>query len=486
MTQTTQSQQLTGGAVPAPEAASRAGNVDSALDRLWHFLTSMKFALAMMLLFAAFALVGALLMQMPAGVADDPQARADWIASVRPKYGGWTGPLDTLGFFSIFTSFWVRAIGALLAASTIACTVQRIPGTWRTMTKPRVNVGPTFFEHAPQQEEMIFHGAAAAVLPQVQQVFRKHHYRTLVEEDGAVHFYFDRNRWAPWAGLVAHFSIVVILAGAMIGSMFGFRDSQFMLAEGETSAVPTKSDLTITLNSFQDAYDPRTGAPIDYVSDVTLTRGGQTVAHQLVRVNEPLRFDDVSFYQAFFGPAAVVSVKDGAGKAVFSGGIPLAFTANNGGNKVGSFTIPGQNLTAWVVATTGPSDPTIKPGQVAIELYKADTGEAVVQKSIDQGKATDINGLTYTFEREAKYTGLNVAKDPGSPLVWLGCFLLVLGFVIRLYVPFRRVWGRLEARPNGGSSLSIAAVGRHDSGFDSEFTSIVTDIRQAITAQAKS
>jgi cytochrome c biogenesis protein len=486
MTETTGTQKLAGGALPAPEAANRVGNVDSALERLWHFLTSMKFALLLILAFAGLTLIGTLVIQMPAGVADDPQARADWIASVRPRYGGWTGPLDTLGFFNMFSSFWVKLTGALLAASTIACTVQRIPGTWRTMRNPTVNVGPAFFEHAPQHEAMTFHKAPAAVLETTQAVFRKRRFRTLVADDGSVHLYADRNRWAPWAGLVAHISIVVILAGAMVGSMFGFRDSQFMLTEGSTSTVPTKDDLSITLASFTDTYDPATGAPIDYVSDVTLTRGGQTVAHQLVRVNEPLRYEDVSFYQAFFGPAALLTVKDSAGATVYQGGVPLAWTANNGGNKVGTFTVPGQNLTAWVVATTGPDDPTIKPGQVAIELYKADTGDAVVQKSIDQGKPTEINGLTYTFDREAKYTGLNVAKDPGTPIVWLGCFLLVAGFVVRLFVPFRRLWGRLEARPDGGSSLSIAAVGRHDSGFDAEFTSIVTDIRQAMTGQAKS
>ena len=63
-----------------------------------------------------------------------------------------------------------------------------------------------------------------------------------------------------------------------------------------------------------------------------------------------------------------------------------------------------------------------------------------------------------------------MANDPGTPLVWLGCFLLVVGFVIRLYVPYRRVWGRLVARPGGGTTLSIAAVGRRDTGFDAEFT----------------
>jgi len=272
----------------------------------------------------------------------------------------------------------------------------------------------------------------------------------------------------------------------MVGSLWGFRDSQFMLSEGATSAVPTKAGLSITLNSFKDTYYPDTGAPSDYVSDVVLTRDGQTVAQQLVRVNEPLRFEDVSFYQAFFGPAAVVTVKDASGKILFSKGVPLAWTSSNGGNKVGTFSIPGQNLAVWVVATTGPNDPSVKPGQVAIELYASDTGNPIVQKSIDLGTPTTIEGLTYTFDRETKYTGLNVAKDPGTPIVWIGCLLLVLGFMVRLFVPYRRIWGRLESRMDGGSSLSIAAVGRRDSDLDAEFTSLVTDIRQAVTGPAHS
>ena len=477
--------ELAGGPVPAP-TAERMSSVDSALDRLWHFLTSMKLALILMLLFAALGLVGTLIIQAPVGVMDDPQAKAQWLAEIRPKFGGWTDLMDRLQFFEMFTSVWLRAVGALLAASLIACTVHRIPGTWRTQRHPRVDVGPAFFEHAPQHEAMTFHREPDEVLAQAQGVMKRHHYKTITEGDGTVHLYAVRNSWAPWAGLVAHFSIVVILAGAMVGSMFGFRDGQFMLAEGSTSAIPKVAGATITLNSFKDTYNTTTGAPLDYVSDVTVTQDGQVaVAQHMLRVNEPLRYKDITFYQAFFGPAAVVTVKDTEGKTLFSEGVALAWTANNGGNKVGSFTIPDRNLTAWIVATTGPNDPDVKPGQIAVELYKSDSGDAIVQKSIDQGVATEIEGLSFTFDREAKFTGLSVASDPGTPLVWLGCFLLVVGFVIRLYVPYRRVWGRLVARPGGGTTLSIAAVGRRDTGFDAEFTSIVTDIRQALTAPAQ-
>jgi len=477
---------LAGGTVPAPGAAERMGSVDSALDRLWHFLTSMKLALALMLVFAALTLVGTLVIQAPPGVMDDPQAKTGWLAEIRPRFGGWTDIMDRLQVFSIFTSVWLRAIGALLAASLIACTVHRIPGTWRTMRRPHVNVGPAFFEHAPQHEAMTFQRKADEVLAEAGQVFKRHGYRTVTEDDGTVHLYAVRNSWAPWGGLVAHVAIVVILAGAMVGSMFGFRDSQFMLAEGATSAIPTVGGATITLNSFKDTYNTTTGAPLDYVSDITVRQDGQVVAQQQVRVNEPLRYRSMSFFQAFFGPAAVVTVKDAAGATVFSEGVPLAWTANNGGNKVGSFTIPDQNLTAWIVATTGPNDPSIKPGQVAVELYRSDTGDPITQQSIDQGTPTTIEGLSFTFDREAKFTGLSVANDPGTPLVWLGCILLVVGFVIRLYVPYRRIWGRLVMRPGGGTSLSIAAVGRRDTGFDTEFTTIVTEIRQAMTAQARS
>jgi cytochrome c biogenesis protein len=487
MTQTTQSQ-ISAGAVASPDATERPGSIDTGLDRLWHFLTSMKLALVLMLAFAALTLVGTLVIQAPPGVMDNPESRAQWLAGIRPRpvLGPLADVLDRLQVFTIFTSVWIRAIGALLAASLIACTVQRIPGVWRNVTRPHVNVGPAFFEHAPQHEAMTFHRSPEATLEVTRAVFKRHHYRTLAEDDGTVHLYFDRNRWALWSGLVAHAAVVVILAGAMIGSMLGFRDPQFMLTEGSTSAIPKVAGATITLNSFKDTYSPTTGQPLDFVSDISVMQDGREVARQLVRVNEPLRYGGVSFFQAFFGPAAIVAVKDADGKVLFADGVPLAWESSNGGNKVGSFTLPDQNLAVWVVATTGPNDPSIKPGQVAIELYKADTGDPVVQKSIDQGVATTIEGMTFTFDREAKYTGLSVANDPGTPIVWLGCFLLIAGFAVRLYVPYRRVWGRLVARPDGGSSLSIASVGRRDSGLDAEFTAIVTDIRQAMAAQAQS
>ena len=133
MTQNAQTRKLPGGPVPAP-AAEKASGADSALEWLWHFITSMKFAIIIMLLLAALSIAGALIIQAPPGVLEDPESKTEWLAGVRPRFGGWTDVMSTLQLFSIFSSILFRLLVGLLAASLIACTVQRIPGTWRTMT----------------------------------------------------------------------------------------------------------------------------------------------------------------------------------------------------------------------------------------------------------------------------------------------------------------------------------------------------------------
>lgn len=110
----------------------------------------------------------------------------------------------------------------------------------------------------------------------------------------------------------------------------------------------------------------------------------------------------------------------------------------------------------------------------------------MTQQSIDLGTPAAVDGITFTFEKETKFTGLSVARDPGAPLVWLGSFLLVAGFVLVFLFPHRRIWGRIAARPNGGTALSLASIGHNNTAQEHEFTALVTDIRQAFHASARS
>ena len=488
MTEEVQTRPLPPNGAPAASAVgpSFMDRVDRALEGLWHFLSSMRVAMVIMLAIAALGVLGSLIIQAPPGIVADPAAKASWLDEIRPKYGGWTGFLDTLQLFEIFNSLLFRVLVASLTISLIACSVHRIPGIWRTTTKPRVDVGPQFFEHAPQHEAIVVRHTAAETQAIVEGVLRGRRYRTLSSDDGAIHIYADRNRWAPWAGLIAHMSIVVILLGAIAGTLWGFRDAQFTIAEGATLPIAAEPGLTLKLIDFTDKYDPETGAPIDYASQVILYKDGQEIDRHTVRVNDPLRYGDLTFYQAFFGAAATMTVKDAAGNTLVSEGVPLAWRTTADDRPIGSFSIPGTDYVGWVIGTLGGGDATVKPGQMQVDLYKADSGAPVASKVMDQGVATTLGDYTVTFERESQFTGLNVARDPGVLLVWLGSFLLFGGFVIRFTIQHKRVWGRIVPRPNGGAVLGMATLATRDVSQATDFENLVTDIRAALQAPTQS
>jgi cytochrome c biogenesis protein len=469
--------------VASPSVMDR---VDAALEFLWRFLSSMRLALVLILVLAALGVVGSLVIQAPPGVLADADEKARWLNEVRPKFGGWTGIMDGLQLFQIFNSVLFRVIVAGLTISLIACSIHRIPGMIRTATRPRLDVGSGFFEHAPLHEAVVVRHTPAETLAIVQDVLRGKHYRTLATDDGTIHLYADRFRWAPFAGLIGHLALVVILAGAIVGSTFGYRDSQFTIAEGSTLPVAAEPGLSIQLLDFSDTYYATTGAPSDYASQVVLLKDGAEVARHTIRVNDPLRYGSTTFYQAFFGSAAVMTVKDKAGATLVSQGVPLAWRTTADNRPVGTFTIPGSSYVGWVVGTLGNGDRTIKPGQMQLELYTAAEGTQVDSRILDQGTPATLGDLTVTFERETQYTGLNVARDPGVMLVWLGSFLLFFGFVIRFTVPHKRVWARIVARPTGGAVLGVASLGNKDASLGTEFERLMTTIRTALQAPARS
>ena len=152
--------------------------VDAGLEWLWHTLTSMRVAMVLMIILAALCVAGSLIIQMTADQAADPASHAEFLDMVRPRFGGWATVMDAVGLFNIFNSLVFRVLVAALTISLVACSVHRVPGAWRTATKPRVDVGPSFFEHAPQRETIVVHATSTEALDTVKGVLRKRHYRT--------------------------------------------------------------------------------------------------------------------------------------------------------------------------------------------------------------------------------------------------------------------------------------------------------------------
>lgn len=449
-------------------------------SRAFRQLTSMRFALVLLVAFALLTLAGTLISQVPGEVKSDPGAYAEWLESARARYGGWTGVLDALGFFSVFASIWFKSVLLLLTASLIACSVRRAPGIWRTATRPRMAMTDAFFERAPQRARLDSAAAPDATLAALRKVFRSHRFRTAVERHGdAVHVCADRFRWGPFGRIVAHLSFVIILLGATLTATAGFRDESFAVPVGERLRVGNGTDLAIEATSFSDSYYP-SGEPRDYASELVLYEGGTRVKAQEVRVNHPMRHDGVTIYQSFYGPALAIRAEDGKGEVLFDRSVPLIWGSKDERHQIGRFSIPERGLTVFAVTPrSGEVDRRIGAGQAQFEVYRSADDSPVAMRVVSQGRPQRIGGVELTFLRERQYAGLTVARDPGSTLIWIGSTLLVLGMSAVFFFPHRRI--RAVVRPAaGGSEAGIAAIRRRDPAFAAQFEQLVDEMRRAV------
>ncbi len=65
------------------------------------------------------------------------------------------------------------------------------------------------------------------------------------------------------------------------------------------------------------------------------------------------------------------------------------------------------------------------------------------------------------------YTGLQVARDPGSPLIWIGSIMLILGLAVMMYMPELRLWVRF-LQSGGDATLQLCgkSAGRSEMGVE--------------------
>ena len=284
---------------------------------------------------------------------------------------------------------------------------------------------------------------------------------------------------------VAHLSFVVILVGFFLSATTGFKDTQFIAPVGTTVQVGHGTGMSLQAKSFNDAYYAD-GSPKDYASDLVLYKNGVEIDRQTARVNHPLKKDGISFYQSFFGQAAAMQVKDGAGKSVFGSAVPLVYASDDGTHSIGQFNMPSKGLVVYVIgAASGKPDPNIKAGQMQLEVHQGGKKDPIATQVVDQGKPTTIGGLSYTFERTQSFTGLIVAQDPGVTFVWVGSALLVLGLFLVFFFPHRRIWLRVR-KASSGTEVLCASTMKRDVAFKPQFNQLITDIQLAGTPSSTS
>ena len=113
-----------------------------------------------------------------------------------------------------------------------------------------------------------------------------------------------------------------------------------------------------------------------------------------------------------------------------------------------------------------------KPGQPAASFWLFQA-----RPDLDRQRA---DSLIFSFGGlSAKmFTGLQVAKDPGVNIVWLGCALMVIGLTMAFFLSHQRVWVRLSPGTDGRIEVVLAgSASRNRLAFEKKFEKILTGVK---------
>ncbi|MBC8447583.1 MAG: cytochrome c biogenesis protein ResB [Chloroflexi bacterium] len=282
-----------------------------------------------------------------------------------------------------------------------------------------------------------------------------------------------RKRISLIASLVAHYSMLVVMVGALLGSVAGLSDTIY-LAEGETATVPG-ADFTIRLDRAEERYNTD-GSVRDWYSYVTVIEGGQEVKEYVIEVNRPLQHRGFAFYQSEFGqmpdqtgplplsPVRLQVTQDGQPLEMLSmfnasqtgEVLELTFTAPvpNSPKKIEVIVLPGMGLQLWLSRY-----PTL-PDKVTLQVLAGETvgmgedAELLFADEVDTTTTVTIGPLVITledldpdlgmdripeaFEQPRFWSGLQVGKNPGIALIFAGFVGMSLGWAVRFLLPIFR------------------------------------------------
>lgn len=412
----------------------------SPLTATWDFFCSLKLTIITLILLAATSVIGTVIQQNRS-----PQEYLQVYSETTYKI------LNSLQFFDMYHSWWFLALLGIFTINLIACSIKRLPRVMKAVREPVLVANDSLYRTFSNLEEHVVTAPATEVRDMLRDFVAKRFAAPVVTEEGdKIHLFAQKGRYSRFGVYVTHLSIIIIFIGAIIGSVWGYK-AFVNIVEG-TSAnqvwprggdQPIDLDFSVRCDEFSVTYYEGSNRPKEFRSLLTVTDGGKKIFDKRpVIVNDPLTYKGITFYQSGYGPA---------GDPVFNfrvrpraGGESVNITARQGQR----VELPGGGL--FRVVDFAPSFQNFGPG-ARLEVVSKDgrRNSFVVLQAFPEFDAQ--RGGDYIFSlvdyKQRYYTGLQVAKDPGVWVVWLGCALLVLGSIVAFFMSHRRIW--LTIQPVG-------------------------------------
>jgi cytochrome c biogenesis protein len=452
-------------------------------DALVEFFSSLKLAIFLMISLAILSTIGTVIQQ-----GERPEV---YIKEYGENAYWW---FIKLGFVDIYHTWYFSTVLVLLCINSLTCFHQRFPAIWRSIRQDKVNVTAAFIQNLKRSVTVDLPADRSKVTAELGLTLAERGYRVLVNKGGTeTTLYATKGVMGRVSAHVAHLSVTVIVAGGLIGNILGFRDFGVCL-EGETYHVP-QGNFDLHVDKFWiDYYE--NGAVKSYNSTLTVIEDGVKQVTKTITVNDPLVHKGIWFYQSSYGDSwdrvekARIVVREKAtdkvvGEAILDWrkeamlrnlGLKLQLT-----DFVADFGFDTKDRRVYS-KTVEHENPAVK-----LAITEHDRTLPAPWLFYNYPDLFEIQGSKYKFELTGyltkKFTGLQIAKDPGVIIVWIGSTLLVVGVTLSAIIYHRRVWAKVVSEPHGASVYLGGTAYKGQIDFDREFQRLSERLKTLATQQ---
>lgn len=508
------------------------------VDRVWDVFISIKLAIVLFALIALTSIVGTILEQQAEPERNIKILSGLLGDSLAPSV---YGVLDAMGFVDMYHSWWFVALLMLFAVNLMICSLDRFPAIWKLVREPVKPLSEENMGRMPIKRELTLKGKPDKVKETVLkvtgykfseaneagglQLYRERgrhsrlgvlitHMSIILILIGAIVGIFFGFRGSINIPEGATYAFAFTKTGplgnqganernsiiqALLNSNGDVPRAAFTLGMGEGQLTARMRRLGIEplgfgvrVDDFEVSFYGNSDMPKDYQSTLTVIDGGKDVLTKTIEVNDPLKYKGITLYQSSYG---------------LSGGSDVEFilrvTSRSGVSETKrvhlgeKFLIPGTGIEASV----GDWSPALSFDENGRPMTYAQTmNNPSAMLEINEGVAPPggqsvrnkwiMKRFSDTWLLEgghivelmdvwgAQYTGLQVRRDPGVWIVYLGCITLSLGLYVAFFINHRRLWIRLSPEKSGTRVTIAGAANKNREAYERKIDRIFSLLRE--------
>jgi len=415
---------------------------------VWKFFTSVRLTVVLLLSLAVTSIIGTVIPQ--SGTAPE----------YFQKYGEfWYKILSffdsIFDIFDMYHSWWFQILVLLLTINIIICSIDRMKATLKIIfvKVPPFNVSR--FRRLEYKKEF----SESSMPDELKEIYKpliskSFGYSRVDQTDNGFCLFAEKWRWTRIGVYIVHLSIILMLVGSLIGSIFGF-EGFVNIPEGETTKKINLRNTTEThLLDFEikcedfsvSFYD--SGAPKEFRSSLVIIENGKPVLKKDIIVNDPLRYKGINIFQSSYGTIAPKEVT-------------LSFTNKETGMEYQKkavinkpVEIPG-GMGTFIIKNYSSSSgfKGHNVGEAFMGILTQKTGDPINIllplrfPSFDKMRKGDVIIAVASHEHNY-YTGLQVTKDPGVWVVYSGFILMIFGCFITFFMSHQRLCVEVTGKKN--------------------------------------